>query len=57
MRWSGISPTKPATTNFYDHLNIFTRTLAIALSSHEFANDPAYSHRIDGYRNGSGKLS
>ncbi|MBN8995232.1 MAG: HsdR family type I site-specific deoxyribonuclease [Rhizobiales bacterium] len=36
---------------FYDRLNAFARTLAIALSSHEFANDPANQRRITGYRN------
>ncbi len=36
---------------FYDRLNAFSRTLAIALSSHEFANDPANQRRIAGYRN------
>jgi len=36
---------------FYDRLNAFSRTLAIALSSHEFSNDPANQQRIDGYRN------
>jgi type I restriction enzyme R subunit len=36
---------------FYDRLNAFARTLAIALSSHEFANDPANQRRIAGYRN------
>jgi type I restriction enzyme R subunit len=35
---------------FYDRLNAFSRTLAIALSSHEFANDPANVRRIAGYR-------
>jgi len=36
---------------FYDRLNTFSRTLAIALSSHEFANDTANRRRIGGYRN------
>jgi type I restriction enzyme R subunit len=36
---------------FYDRLNGFARSLAIALSSHEFANDPANQRRIGGYRN------
>ncbi|MGH7088655.1 MAG: type I restriction enzyme subunit R domain-containing protein, partial [Stellaceae bacterium] len=36
---------------FYDRLNAFSRTLAIALSSHEFANDPANGRRIARYRN------
>ncbi|HTT79774.1 MAG TPA: HsdR family type I site-specific deoxyribonuclease [Stellaceae bacterium] len=36
---------------FYDRLNTFSRTLAIALSSHEFANEPANRYRIAGYRN------
>ncbi len=36
---------------FYDRLNTFSRTLAIALSSHEFANDSANRRRIGGYRN------
>jgi type I restriction enzyme, R subunit len=36
---------------FYDRLNGFSRTLAIALSSHEFANDPANQRRVGGYRN------
>ncbi|MCB1379508.1 MAG: type I restriction endonuclease subunit R [Alphaproteobacteria bacterium] len=36
---------------FYDRLNAFSRTLAIALSSHEFANEPSNQHRIFGYRN------
>jgi type I restriction enzyme R subunit len=36
---------------FYDRLNIFSRTVAIALSSHEFANDPANGRRLAGYRN------
>lgn len=35
---------------FYDRLNAFSRTLAIALSSHEFANDSANQRRIGGYR-------
>ncbi|MBX9945015.1 MAG: HsdR family type I site-specific deoxyribonuclease [Reyranella sp.] len=35
---------------FYDRLNAFARTLATALSSHEFANDPANERRIAGYR-------
>lgn len=35
---------------FYDCLNAFSRTLAIALSSHEFANDPSNQRRIAGYR-------
>ena len=36
---------------FYDRLNAFSRTLGIALSSHEFTNDPTNQRRIDGYRN------
>ena len=36
---------------FYDRLNAFFRTLAVALSSHEFANDPTNQRRIGGYRN------
>jgi type I restriction enzyme R subunit len=36
---------------FYDRLNAFSRTLAIALSSHEFANDPSTSSRVSRYRN------
>lgn len=35
---------------FYDRLNAYARTLAIALSSHEFANQPDNQRRIDGYR-------
>ena len=35
---------------FYDRLNAFARTLAIALSSHEFANDQANRRRIGRYR-------
>lgn len=35
---------------FYDRLNAFSRTLAIALSSHEFANEPSNQRRIGGYR-------
>lgn len=35
---------------FYDRLNAFSRTLAIALSSHEFANEPSNQRRIAGYR-------
>ena len=35
---------------FYDRLNAFSRTLAIALSSHEFANEPSNQRRITGYR-------
>jgi type I restriction enzyme R subunit len=36
---------------FYDRLNAFSRTLGIALSSHEFTNDATNQRRIDGYRN------
>ena len=36
---------------FYDRLNTFSRTLAIALSSHEFANDTSNQRRVAGYRN------
>ena len=36
---------------FYDRLNAFSRTLAVALSSHEFANDPAHTGQIARYRN------
>jgi len=35
---------------FYERLNNFSRTLAVALSSHEFANDPDNQRRIEGYR-------
>jgi type I restriction enzyme R subunit len=36
---------------FYDRLNAWARTLAIALSSHDFMNDPANSRRIENYQN------
>ena len=36
---------------FYDRLNAWSRTLAIALSSHDFTNDPANSRRIKSYQN------
>lgn len=36
---------------FYDRLNAFARTFAIALSSHDFANAAPNQHRIEGYRN------
>jgi type I restriction enzyme, R subunit len=36
---------------FYDRLNAFSRTMGIALSSHDFTNDPANQRRIEGYRN------
>ncbi len=35
---------------FYDRLNAFARTLAISLSSHDFANDSANQRRITRYR-------
>lgn len=38
-------------TEFYDRLNAWSRTLAIALSSHDFMNDPANSRRIRNYEN------
>jgi type I restriction enzyme R subunit len=36
---------------FYDRLNAWSRTLAIALSSHDFTNDPANGRRITSYQN------
>jgi type I restriction enzyme R subunit len=36
---------------FYDRLNTFSRTLAIAFSSHEFTNDSSNERRVAGYRN------
>lgn len=35
---------------FYDRLNAFSRTLAVALSSHDFVNDPGQQRRIADYR-------
>jgi hypothetical protein len=42
---------EPRRDEFYDRLNMFSRTLAVALSSHEFANDSTNRRRIAGYCN------
>ena len=36
---------------FYDRLNTFSRIFAIAISSHDFANNPANTRHVDAYQN------